>query len=116
MYRQVGNLVIDGDGVALRGLVIRHLILPNGVAGSEESLAWLSREVSPEVTLSVMSQYYPAHRAMRFPELSRPITPEEYNEVISLLDRLGMENGWLQGMGASGYYLPDFRKQGHPFE
>ena len=114
MYRQVGNLVVDDEGIARRGLIVRHLILPNGIAGSEESLGWLVREVSPEVTVSIMSQYYPAHRAQkvrRYPELSRKITPEEYEEVTALVERLGIVNGWVQEMTSAENYRPDFSKE-----
>ncbi|MFC1974629.1 radical SAM protein, partial [Chloroflexota bacterium] len=73
MYRQVGDLMVDGEGVAQRGLIVRHLILPNRLAGSQESLTWLVREVSPTVTVSIMSQYFPAHRASKIPFLSRTV-------------------------------------------
>ncbi len=116
MYRQVGDLVVDDDGIAQRGLIVRHLILPNQLAGSRESLTWLIREVSPTVTVSIMAQYFPAHRAKQMPLLARGITSEEYSEVTRLLDELGLENGWVQEMGASGDYLPDFAREGHPFD
>ena len=115
MYRQVGNLVVDEENIARKGLIVRHLILPNGIAGSRDSLSWLVREVSPQVTVSLMSQYFPAHLAPRLPLLSRTITSEEYNEVVELVEELGIENGWLQGMGASKNYLPDFSGEGAPF-
>ncbi len=115
MYRQVGNLVVDETNIAQKGLIVRHLILPNGVAGSRQSLGWLVREVSPQVALSLMSQYFPAHRAPRIPLLSRPITSEEYDEVVALVEELGIENGWLQGMDASKHYRPDFSNEGAPF-
>jgi putative pyruvate formate lyase activating enzyme len=115
MYRQVGNLIVNEANIAQKGLIIRHLILPNGIAGSRQSLGWLVREVSPQVALSLMSQYFPAHRASRIPRLSRVITYEEYNEVVRLVEELGMENGWLQGMGASKSYRPDFSGEGYPF-
>jgi putative pyruvate formate lyase activating enzyme len=115
MYRQVGNLVVDEENIARKGLIVRHLILPNGIAGSRDSLSWLVREVSPQVTVSLMSQYFPAHRAPRFPRLSRTITAEEYNEVVGLVEELGIENGWLQGMGASKIYRPDFSGEGALF-
>jgi len=116
MYRQVGDVVLDGAGLAQRGLIVRHLILPRGLAGSRESLTWLVSEVSPTVTVSIMSQYFPAHRASRIPSLSREISASEYSEVISLVDSLGLENGWLQEMGASENYLPDFTREGNPFD
>ncbi len=115
MYRQVGDLAVDGEGIARRGLIVRHLILPNGFAGSRESLAWLAGEVSPTVTVSIMSQYFPAHRAQRIPLLSRKISASEYSEVVKLIDELGLENGWIQEMGAAEDYLPDFQREGNPF-
>ena len=116
MFRQVGNLVMDDDGIARRGLIVRHLILPNGLAGSEESLTWLVNEVSPSVTVSIMSQYFPTHRAPQVTHLSRQISLTEYEEVMELVERLGIENGWVQETGASENYLPDFTREGHPFE
>ena len=115
MYRQVGDLITDEDGVAQRGLIVRHLILPNGLAGSEESLSWLAHELSPTVTVSIMSQYLPLHRAKRIPVLSRTISTEEYEEVVQLLSDLRLDNGWVQEMGASDNYVPDFEREGHPF-
>jgi len=115
MYRQVGDLAVDESGVAQKGLIVRHLILPNGLAGSEESLTWLVREVSPAVTVSIMSQYMPMHRAPRIPLLARKITVEEYEKVLRLLNDLGIENGWVQEMGSAEEYLPDFERDGHPF-
>jgi len=116
MYQQVGNLVVAEDGTAQRGLIVRHLILPNGLAGSRESLGWLVNEVSAKVTVSIMAQYYPAHRAPRIPLLARKINMQEYEEVVGLLDELGIENGWVQEIDASDAYRPDFQRQGHPFE
>ena len=114
MYRQVGNLKVDSDGIAQKGLIVRHLILPNGLAGSEESLDWLVHEISPEVTVSIMSQYFPAHRALRYPVLARKILPEEYAEVTELINRLGIVNGWVQEMDSAESYVPDFSDE-EPF-
>jgi putative pyruvate formate lyase activating enzyme len=91
------------------------LILPGGLAGSEQSLTWLAQEVSPSITVSIMSQYYPCHKAPQIPELARTITYAEYSEVANLLEKLGLENGWLQEMDAPANYLPDFTREGHPF-
>ncbi len=116
MYRQVGNPVVDDEGTALKGLIVRHLILPGGLAGSEDSLTWLVNEISPAVTVSIMSQYYPAYQANKIPELARSISRDEYQAVVALVERLGLENGWLQEMGADSNYRPDFKREGHPFE
>jgi putative pyruvate formate lyase activating enzyme len=115
MYRQVGELTVDESGVAQRGLIVRHLILPHNLAGSEESLKWLASEVSPKVTVSLMAQYYPAHRAGQYTMLSRTITASEYGAALKALYEAGLENGWVQEMGSAGNYLPDFDKEGFPF-
>jgi putative pyruvate formate lyase activating enzyme len=116
MFRQVGNLVTDEEGIARRGLIVRHLILPEDLAGSEDSLTWLAEEVSPEVTVSIMSQYYPAHKAFKYKELSRRITRREYDKVVEIVEKLRLENGWLQGMDSPENYLPDFRDDKDPFD
>ncbi len=115
MHRQVGDLVVDESGLAQQGLIVRHLILPNGLAGSEESLSWLARELSATVTVSLMSQYLPRHRAQRIPLLARTISLAEYETVLRLLADAGIENGWIQEMGASENYVPDFERADHPF-
>jgi len=114
MYRQVGNVMLD-DGLARQGLIVRHLILPNGLAGSDESLSWLAQELSPNITVSIMSQYFPARQVPKGPLLSRKISIAEHETVVNLLSTLGMENGWVQEMGASESYVPDFEREGHPF-
>jgi putative pyruvate formate lyase activating enzyme len=116
MYRQVGNLMVDDEGVALKGLIIRHLILPNRLAGSESSLKWLVDEISPEINVSIMAQYYPIHKAIQIPAMSRRINCDEYSEVIDLLRTFNINNGWLQEMDAPENYQPDFSREGHPFE
>jgi len=114
MQRQVGDLEIDEEGIALEGLIIRHLVLPKGIAGSRESLTWLVNEVSSGVAVGIMAQYHPAHRAYRYKELNRRLLHEEYQEVIRLVEELGIENGWIQDMESPGHYLPDFSKK-EPF-
>lgn len=115
MYRQAGNLIVDKKGIAQKGLIVRHLILPHGLADSRESLTWLANEISPDITLSIMSQYLPQNRAPQILPISRKITVSEYNEVTMLLEELGMENGWLQGMDSPEAYVPDFNRKNHPF-
>ena len=115
MYRQVGELLVDESGLAQRGLIVRHLILPNGIAGSEESLNWLVQELSPTVTVSIMSQYLPLHRAPRIPLLSRTVSVGEYETVLQLLANVGLENGWVQEIDSAESYVPDFEREGHPF-
>jgi putative pyruvate formate lyase activating enzyme len=117
MHRQVGGaLVLDGDGVVARGLIVRHLVLPGGLAGSAGSLDWLAPELGNDITLSLMSQYYPAHRAHEFPVLSRRIQPREYDVVVARAQALGFDHIWAQDGRSSANYRPDFGREGHPFE
>jgi putative pyruvate formate lyase activating enzyme len=96
MYRQVGNLVLDEHGIAKRGLIIRHLVLPHGLSGTEGIMKFLAEEISKDVYISLMSQYFPAFKAHEFKELSRRITKDEYNEARRSMEKFGLENGWVQ--------------------
>ncbi|MDO8444810.1 MAG: radical SAM protein [Deltaproteobacteria bacterium] len=115
MKRQVGGLVVDSSGIAVKGLIVRHLVLPNDLAGSEESLKFISEEVGKETYMSVMSQYFPTHKAAEYPLVSRPISHREYERVLEWLHRFGLENGWIQEHSSRDYYRPDFDKD-EPFE
>jgi putative pyruvate formate lyase activating enzyme len=90
MHRQVGDLVLDENGIAQRGLLVRHLVMPNGIAGTEQVLSFLAREISANTYLNLMDQYQPYHRAGDFPELARPITPDEYSAVLAGAARHGL--------------------------
>jgi putative pyruvate formate lyase activating enzyme len=94
MHRQVGDLVVDGRGVALRGLLIRHLVLSNRIAGSFEVLRFIAENLSKESYINIMQQYRPCYLADRHPELSRRITKEEYQEVIDYAEKLGLHRGF----------------------
>ena len=100
MYKQVGNLITDDSGIARRGLIVRHLILPNNIAGSIDSLRWLADEISTETTVSIMSQYYPCHKAGEEPLLCRKISLSEYNHVADAVDELELKMAgcrkWIQ--------------------
>ncbi|OGW10311.1 MAG: radical SAM protein [Nitrospinae bacterium RIFCSPLOWO2_12_39_16] len=115
MKSQVGNLMVDDNDIAIRGLIIRHLVLPNGLAGSKESLRFISSEVGRETFLSVMSQYFPTHKAKENILLSNPLTEAEYERVIDYFNMFGLENGWIQEYSSRDYYCPDFEKN-EPFE
>lgn len=90
MHRQVGDLVMGDDDLARRGLLVRHLILPNGIAGTEQVLEFLADEVSQNTYLNLMEQYRPCYRAGEFPELDRPITRLEFREVLEFARRYGL--------------------------
>jgi putative pyruvate formate lyase activating enzyme len=113
MWRQTGPL-LEENGVAKRGTIIRHLILPENIAGSYEFLLWLKDEEMLDATLSIMSQYSPRHRAEEFPELRNLIAREEYENIVRYALDLGFENVLAQGIESSDLYLPDFEKE-EPF-
>ncbi len=116
MHRQVGSdLVVDAEGVVRRGLVIRHLVLPNDIAGSRDSLQWMARTLGPHTTVSLMAQYYPAHNALRTPLLDRGLREREYERVLEDLDALGMDRGWIQEPDAPATYRPEFSYRDDPF-
>ena len=97
IYRQVGeDLVLDGEGLAIRGLIVRHMVLPGGLAGSAEVLPWIAENLSPGVHVSLMDQYFPAHRALGDPVLGRKLTWEEYEDALDAWDAAGLERGWRQ--------------------
>jgi len=90
MHRQVGELQIDGDGVAQRGLLVRHLVLPHSLAGTGEVMDFLAREVSPDTYVNIMAQYHPCHKAFQFPLLSRPTSAAEFQEALALARQAGL--------------------------
>ncbi len=95
MYRQVGDLVLDENGVAIKGLIIRHLVLPNNISGTDKILKFIAN-LSNTISISLMSQYFPAYKAPEIAELSQRITEKEYENATSLMEKLGLENGWIQ--------------------
>ena len=109
------NLPINEDGYATSGVIVRHMILPNHVENSLEVLRRLAIEITPMLHISLMSQYYPAHKAIGHPELGRVIGPREYEAVQAEMERLGLSRGWWQEFESSDFYRPDFCKP-HPFE
>jgi putative pyruvate formate lyase activating enzyme len=96
MFRQVGHFRADEAGIAQRGLIIRHLVLPEGGAGTRETLAWIAEHLGHETHISLMKQYFPAHRAADTPGLQRKLTDEEYEDAVAALEENGLENGWVQ--------------------
>jgi putative pyruvate formate lyase activating enzyme len=90
MHRQVGDLVLDGNGIAQRGLLVRHLVLPGDLAGTAEVMGFLARDVSVDTYVNLMDQYRPCYRANRYPPLDRPPTPEEYAQALAGARRAGL--------------------------
>lgn len=95
MHHQVGDLEIV-DGIAQRGLLIRHLVLPNNLAGSEKILKFIAEEISPDTYVNIMDQYRPMYKAERFPELNRRPTLSEHNEVIEIAENYGLHRGFKE--------------------
>ncbi|MEW5702263.1 MAG: radical SAM protein [Candidatus Zixiibacteriota bacterium] len=96
MHRQVGTLALDAGGVARRGLLVRHLVLPDGLAGSRAVFEFLAREVSTETAVSVMSQYFPAYRAESDRSLARRLTTAEYDAALAAFTEAGLDHGYCQ--------------------
>lgn len=90
MHRQVGDLVLNADGVAVRGLLVRHLVLPGGLAGTREVLAFLADEISPRTYVNIMTQYRPCHRAGEIRELGQRPSPAEFQEAFDIARSLGL--------------------------
>ncbi|UCD15819.1 MAG: radical SAM protein [Candidatus Omnitrophota bacterium] len=93
MHRQVGDLVIENE-LATRGLLVRHLVLPNRIAGAFKILDFIKEEVSVDTYVNIMNQYRPHYKAVEFPELSRPPTADEYLEVIDYAGKIGLHRGF----------------------
>jgi putative pyruvate formate lyase activating enzyme len=111
MFRQVGNLKVDRYGVARRGLLVRHLVLPGGMAGSEKVLQDLVEVCGPEVWASLMSQYFPAYKASETPGLERPVNRQEYNQARRSLEEAGISRGFVQELSsASEDWVPKWRE------
>ena len=111
MYNQVGTPIIDENGIMKKGLMIRHLVLPNQLQNSKDVLKWINDNMDKKVFVSVMAQYFPTYRANHFPEISRKLTKEEYNEIEQYLYSLDLENGYIQELGEhEEEYVPDFSR------
>jgi putative pyruvate formate lyase activating enzyme len=113
MLDQVGLLELDDAGVAKRGLLVRHLVLPGQPENSKACLKFLA-ELSSEISVSIMSQYSPQYKARGIPELNRSLTAEEYDEITDYALEIGLENAFIQTLESQETYLPDFN-QASPF-
>ncbi len=91
MHRQVDCLLIDERGIALRGLLVRHLVLPEGMAGTEEVARFLAQEISPDTYTNIMAQYYPCYKAVDHPPLDRRVTNEEYRKAVRAAQAAGLK-------------------------
>lgn len=109
MLEQVGHLDVDGEGIARRGLLVRHLVLPGHLEDSRTCLGFLA-ELSTDTFVSIMSQYSPQYRACEHPQINRKLTVQEYDAILDFALELGLENAFIQELESQENYLPDFTK------
>lgn len=98
MYRQVGKAVFNKNGIMKKGMIIRHLVLPNHILNSRRVLKWINDNMN-DVYVSVMAQYFPTYKAKEIEDINRKLTKEEYEEIENYLYRLNLENGYIQELG-----------------
>jgi putative pyruvate formate lyase activating enzyme len=116
MYRQKGStLIINDDGLAESGIIVRHLVLPGATKQSIEVLKFIAEEISPKLHMSLMAQYYPTKHVTSHPTLNRTITAGEYQAVVDAFYELGFSRGWIQDLASNSSYRPNFSSQ-QPFE
>jgi len=108
MVRQTGTLKVD-EGVAWMGTIIRILVLPNNITGSRSILEWIADNLTTNIDLSLLSQYYPTFKSKDFPELNRTLTESEYKETVTMAEELGFTKLLIQELNPSAEWTPDFR-------
>jgi putative pyruvate formate lyase activating enzyme len=105
MFRQVGNVELDSAGIIKKGVIVRHLVLPDNISGTEEVMRFISKDVSSELFVSLMSQYTPCYKANEYVELSKGLSPEEYVYAEEIMHKYGLHNGWIQENSSSQEFL-----------
>lgn len=99
MYRQVGPTKLDKNGIIQRGVMIRHLVLPNNIENSKNILKWIKEKIDEKVYINIMAQYFPTYKAKEDEVLNRKLTKREYEEIEKYVYELGIENGYMQELG-----------------
>ncbi len=99
MYRQVGNPILDDRGIIQKGLMIRHLVLPNNIENSKKILKWLKENIDENVYIDIMAQYFPTYKAKNVQELNRKLNKKEYEEIEDYVYKLDIKNGYMQDLG-----------------
>jgi len=116
MYYQKGaDIELDEEGLVTAGLIIRHLVLPGQIENSKAVFRFIAEELSPDVYISLMSQYYPTPAVADHPTLGRCLRRDEYEEVVKEFEKLGFHRGFVQELSSPHHYRPDFMRE-HPFE
>ena len=109
MYEQVGNPVFDENGIIKKGMIVRHLILPNYIQNSKNVLKWIRENLGKNIYISVMAQYFPTYKAKGISQINRKITKKEYKIIEKYVYDLGFENGYIQELGEhEEEYVPNF--------
>jgi putative pyruvate formate lyase activating enzyme len=115
MVRQKGaTVMLNENGIAESGIIVRHLVLPGSVKQSIEVLQFISEEISPDLHISLMSQYFPTNQVLNHQFLNRNLTSEEYNKVVEAFHELGFYRGWVQELESHSVFRPEFLKE-EPF-
>ena len=99
MYKQVGPPKLDENGIIKKGLIIRHLVLPNNIENSKQVLKWIKENIDNKVYVSIMAQYFPTYKAKTSNTLNRKLNFEEWQEIQNYIEELGFENGYIQELG-----------------
>lgn len=109
MHNQVGDVVLDEKGLIQKGLIIRHLILPNHIRNSKMVLKWIKENIGKNAYVSIMAQYFPTYNANKIEDINRKITEEELEEIKDYIQQLKLENGYIQELEEDEKkYVPDF--------
>mgnify|MGYP004526762593 FL=1 len=109
MYSQVGNAIFDDNGIIQKGVIIRHLVLPNHIQNTKNILKWINENMTKDIYVSVMAQYFPTYKAKNDSLINRKLNKKEYKEVFNYLYSLDLQNGYIQELGShEEEYVPDF--------
>lgn len=114
MFAQTGPVQLDSRGIIQKGTIVRHMVMPDGVEDSMDILSWIAEHLPlDDILVSVMSQYTPFYKSADYPEINRPLLPQEYERVLDWMECMGIENGFVQELSsAKEEYTPDFSLQG----
>ena len=109
MYSQVGNAIFDDNGIIQKGVIIRHLVLPNHIQNTKNIFKWINENMPKDIYVSVMAQYFPTYKAKNDSLINRKLNKKEYKEVFNYLYSLDLQNGYIQELGShEEEYVPDF--------
>ena len=110
MYKQVGNPILNSNGIMQKGIMVRHLVLPTYIENSKKVLDWVKNNLSSEVYISIMAQYFPTYMAKNDKRINRKLTKFEWNKIIDYIDVLGIKNGFVQELGEhEEEYVPNWK-------